>query len=328
MRPEEVPESRTDPITPQPAQPEARPPTIEPQQQPAMPDLSSDMAMTEQRPDQQDAPAPVPERRRPSPTERPSPPERQQPIDQPDQQPAQSPAEAVPERRETIVPPLAASPERQPQPDKTIPTPEPDELLPDPELLASVPADMPQQQPRERRRQPVTDAPTPPERRLPPPQPEQTPQPPAPTAKPSEAQPDNLPQPEFKRIGQPGGGAPRRRNEASSTKVIGEDPSMKLLKHRYGEYYRIVGERLEQSLRRQEILFPMRFGRGAVRVQFGIAPDGTISYLKTIQAPEELVNERMMSEQVVREAGPFPPLTTSMAKDELLQKLTVTIHFL
>ena len=110
--------------------------------------------------------------------------------------------------------------------------------------------------------------------------------------------------------------------------MFGDEMEMRLLQHRWGEYMKIVARQLEQSLRRQEVLNPTPFRRGEVWVQFGIAPDGSVVNMVVTHVSEGMVVESVICERTVREAGPFPPLTPEMQKDENFRRLTVRVHFL
>ena len=90
----------------------------------------------------------------------------------------------------------------------------------------------------------------------------------------------------------------------------------------------VVARRLEESLRRQEVLNPTPLRRGEVRLRFGIAADGSIVDLVVEHVPEGMAVERGICERTVREAGPFPPLTPEMEKDGNFRRLTVRVFFL
>ncbi|MDR1611500.1 MAG: hypothetical protein LBT97_01825 [Planctomycetota bacterium] len=156
--------------------------------------------------------------------------------------------------------------------------------------------------------------------------------PPSPDASPPRTPdlPPARPRPTFKKLGSEANraGAPRRRNRESSVKLLGDDASMRILQHRYGAYMEKVARQLQESLNRQAVLNPAGYNRGQVKIRFGIAPDGSLSYWETIYAAEGMDAERILSERTVIEAAPFDPLTPEMRKDENFQKLTVTVNLL
>lgn len=145
----------------------------------------------------------------------------------------------------------------------------------------------------------------------------------------------NRPQPTFRKIGSnaapssspsASGGAPIRQNTSTSVRLIDSDSSMKLLAHRYGPYMEKLARQLQHSLNIQAGLFPMSFGRGQVKIRFGISPDGTLTYFETIYpADDALPTERLLSEQMLREAAPFDPLTPEMQRDPNFQRMTVIV---
>ncbi|MCC8189101.1 MAG: hypothetical protein LIP77_00510 [Planctomycetes bacterium] len=123
------------------------------------------------------------------------------------------------------------------------------------------------------------------------------------------------------------GGSPPRRNTTSSVKVLDADASMALLTHRYGAYMEKLARQLQASLLTQVILTPQDYGRGQVKIRFGISPDGTLTYYETLfPADDSQIAERLLSERMLREAAPFDPLTPQMAQDENFQRMTVVVH--
>ncbi|MCL2001535.1 MAG: hypothetical protein FWG74_08885, partial [Planctomycetes bacterium] len=154
----------------------------------------------------------------------------------------------------------------------------------------------------------------------------------APPAAPVQIDPErrNRPQPTFRSIGggSLAGGAPPRRNTSTSVRLLDSDPNMELLAHRYGEYMAKLARQLQNSLNREMVLSPTGYTAGQVKIRFGITPDGLLDFQETLFPTDgSLTAERMMSERMLREAGPFDPFTPGMMKDvELFQRLTVVIH--
>ena len=101
---------------------------------------------------------------------------------------------------------------------------------------------------------------------------------------------------------------------------------MRLLAHRYGEYMEKVARQLQESLNRVVMLSPLEYTRGNAKIRFGIAADGSLAYFET-EYPGEgaLVNVRLTSEQMLREAAPFDPPTEEMLADPNFQKMSVTV---
>jgi hypothetical protein len=136
----------------------------------------------------------------------------------------------------------------------------------------------------------------------------------------------------FKKIGSAnppsGGGTPLRRSRETAVKLIGEDASMRILQHRWGPYMAKVARQLQESLNRQMILNPLIYSTGQIKLRFGIAPDGKLSFYETVFALDSMEAERILSERMLREAAPFDPLTPDMQKDENFQNLTVVVHLL
>lgn len=141
-------------------------------------------------------------------------------------------------------------------------------------------------------------------------------------------------QPTFRRIGDNApsvnavsGGAPSRQNRSTTVNLLDNDPSMRLLTHRYGEYMAKVARQLQESLNRVMALTSLSLARGQVKIRFGIAPDGTLSYQETIFPNDgEMTSERLISEQMLREAAPFDEPTARMMEDPLFQKMTVIVN--
>ncbi len=137
-------------------------------------------------------------------------------------------------------------------------------------------------------------------------------------------------QPTFKRIGggSVAGGAPPRRNTSSGVRLLDSDANMALLASRYGEYMAKVARQLQASLNREMVLNPTGYTSGQVKIRFGISPDGRITFQETMFPSDgSLPAERMMSERMLREAGPFDPFPPNMMRDvELFQKLTVVVN--
>lgn len=164
---------------------------------------------------------------------------------------------------------------------------------------------------------------------------EQAPQPqPTPQAREVQEQPQEprraRPQPVFKQIGGENrrtGTAPRRQTN-TSVQLLGDDVSMRVLMHRYGAYMDKLGRQLQESLIRQMVLNPLNYSRGQVKIRFGIAPDGKLSYYETVFVEEGMISERILSERTLVEAAPFDPLTPEMAADENFQKMTVVVNLL
>ncbi len=138
------------------------------------------------------------------------------------------------------------------------------------------------------------------------------------------------PQPVFKQIGGESrrtGTAPRRQTN-TSVQLLGDDASMRVLMHRYGAYMEELGKKLQESLVRQMVLNPLNYSRGQVKIRFGIAPDGSLSYYQTVYAEEGMITERILSERTLTEAAPFRELTPEMAADENFQNMTVVVNLL
>lgn len=186
------------------------------------------------------------------------------------------------------------------------------------ERIATRPLDQPRPPPRER--------PRPERQEQVQPEPPARPQPPVERPEAPQPRPDR-PQPVFKKIGgeSSASGAPPRRSTDTAVKLIGEDASMRILQHRWGPYMAKVARQLQESLNRQMILSPTIFSTGQVRIRFGIAPDGTLSFQETLYVQDGMESARLMSEQTVKEAAPFDPLTPEMQKDENFQNMTVMI---
>lgn len=115
--------------------------------------------------------------------------------------------------------------------------------------------------------------------------------------------------------------------QALGTQLLDADPSMALLTHRYGDYMKKLAHQLQESLARQAILTPTQLQRSQVKIRFGIAPDGTLSWFQTVY-PHEKNASSLMAEQALTEAQPFDPLTETMADDPLFQQMTVIFNFL
>jgi hypothetical protein len=176
------------------------------------------------------------------------------------------------------------------------------------------PQPMPQERPREEQTVPV---------------PQPTPQAREPRDQPQEPR-RARPQPVFKQIGGENrrtGTAPRRQTN-TSVKLLGDDASMRVLMHRYGAYMDKLGRQLQESLIRQMVLNPLNYSRGQVKIRFGIAPDGSLSYYDTVFVEEGMISERILSERTLVEAAPFDPLTDEMAADENFQNMTVVVNLL
>lgn len=138
------------------------------------------------------------------------------------------------------------------------------------------------------------------------------------------------PQPVFKQIGGENkrtGTAPQRQTN-TSVQLLGDDTSMRVLMHRYGAYMEKLGKQLQESLIRQMVLNPLNYSRGQIKIRFGIAPDGKLSYYETVFVEEGMISERILSERTLTEAAPFDPLTPEMAADENFQKMTVVVNLL
>lgn len=286
-------------------------------------------------------PPPVPEPTEPPPTPEqptPEPPQELPPVPEPVQEPEPAepeppladppPEEAVSETTEQPEP----SPEDSPEPMSEIidlaSLPTSSEGLFDPEMQRL------EELARRRREypQPVPQSPRPNEFT----QPAQPYQAPQVQQQPTEARPERTGrrQPTFKKIGgaapsaaSSAGAAPPRRRDNTAVRVLDADPSMALLAHRYGPYMEKLARQLQESLWRVMVLQPMDYTRGQVKVRFGISPDGTLTYYTTIY-PEDgtMDRERSLSEQMLREAAPFDPLTPQMQADENFQRMTVIVN--
>ncbi len=281
----------------------------------------------------QDVPPPAPEPE-PQPEPQPEPEPEPAPEPQPEPEPVQEP---VPEPEpEPIV-----EPETTPIAEETLPEETPDTptdmlnlaMLPispegfiDPQPSESLsrppvePAELPQQL--QQRLEPAPPEP----QQLQQPQPLQ---PPVPPAQPPQPQRDR-PQPVFKKIGgeNRATGAPLRRNQETSIKFIGEEASMRILQHRWGQYMAKVARQLQESLNRQMILSPTLYSTGQVKIRFGIAPDGSLSFYRTEFPLDSMEAERILSERMLKEAAPFDPLTAEMQKDENFQNMTVVVNLM
>ncbi len=257
-----------------------------------------------------------------------------QPPPEPDEPPPETPP------AETPAPPPPEPPEERPD----SPEPAPENIEPEPadrpepssEMidLASLPLSAdgyfsrenlpPAEQPRRRPESAPRQAPE----AMPEPRPAVQPAAPAQAAT-GPSRP-NRPQPTFKRIGggSVAGGAPPRRNASTAVRLIDSDPNMALLASRYGEYMAKLARQLQDSLTREVILNPTGYTSGQVKIRFGITPNGQLSFQETLfPADGSLAAERMMSERMLREAGPFDPFSPDMMKDAaFFQKLTVVIN--
>lgn len=149
-----------------------------------------------------------------------------------------------------------------------------------------------------------------------------------PTERPKKKMSLSLPQPPTNTVDRHRNGGVVFRNSVITVKFLTSDPGMKALSTRHESYMRQVMDNLEKSLRRQEMLTKERTGKGIVRVQFGIDPDGNLSSLEIVRAPAELEIERGMAERIVRGAAPFPRPLAELVNNENLQKIKVTINFL
>ena len=245
--------------------------------------------------------------------------------------------EPPPEQPETVTPEFQELPES---------VQEPNETVPDPIDLAALPlSDEGWLDPETKRLEEIArqnrDYPPPPAqwREEPTQQPGQTlrPQPetviPAPPREPTQRRAGRRPV-EIKQVGNKApasqrtasGGAPPRRNQSTSVKLIDADASMKLLAHRYGPYMEKLARQLQASLYTQAILSPTSYGTGQVKIRFGISPDGSLTYYDTLYPNDDsLPAERMLSEQMLREAAPFDPLTPEMQQDKNFQRMTVIV---
>ena len=194
------------------------------------------------------------------------------------------------------------------------------------ERLARQPFEQPAPRPPERLPRPE------PAREMRQPEPPAAPQPARPASEANEPSPERppRPQPVFRRIGGDSGqaGAPAHRQTETSVRLIGEDASMRILQHRYGAYMAKVGRQLQQSLNRQMIMSPLSFSTGQIKLRFGIAPDGSLSFYETVFVRAGMESERIMSERMLQEAAPFDPLTAEMQADPNFQNLTVVVNLM
>ncbi len=276
---------------------------------------------------------------------------REPPPPQPEPEPP--PPEPVPEPPplpeiedippETPLPEVEPEPVPEPEPDPIEPLPEPIETEPEPQPesaaeiidIASLPMTVdgffdPETRRLEELARPVPPAPPRPSERPQPTEPVQE-MPPPPTTQPRQR---TGRQPTFRRIGgdspssaAASGGSPQRRNRSTSVNILDSDASMRLLAHRYGEYMAKVARQLQESLNRVMALTSLSLARGQVKIRFGISPDGSLTYQETIFPEEgEMVSERLISEQMLREAGPFDPLTPRMQEDPNFQRMTVVVN--
>jgi len=142
-----------------------------------------------------------------------------------------------------------------------------------------------------------------------------------------EKSPATPPSPAFRTIGDaaPPGAKPRR-NVATSARLVGS-PSFEALRAKWGEYMRQVALQLHQACRRQESLAHRSFRIGVVQMAFGIAADGNVENIRLINADEDLLAERHVARAALEDAGPFPPLTPEMQKDEHFKNIVVNFIF-
>ncbi|MCC8180868.1 MAG: hypothetical protein LIP23_08180 [Planctomycetes bacterium] len=344
--PEPVPEPEPRPQPPPEPEPEPEPEEVVP----PPPELPEPEPAVEEAPPPE--PEPIPE-----PAPEPLPPE-PEPIPEPLPEPAPEPLP------DTIEPePIEEIPELPPEPE-TMQDPEPVPDLPDEIIdLAALPVtpegffspearvieELARQQPPPpppQARQPereVLELPPPlsPDEWSVPERPEQLPmpyQPPQAVQQPQQPQQERprRREPPIRKIGEAAGsaastpsvagGTPPRINQTTSVDLIGDDANMQLLRHRYGEYMDKLGKQLQASLNRVARLYPMYYSRGTVKIRFGIARDGKLSFYNTVFPTDDIDSTVIISEQMLREAAPFDELTPAMAADPLFQRMTVIVH--
>ncbi len=120
----------------------------------------------------------------------------------------------------------------------------------------------------------------------------------------------------------PAGGSPRM--PAGLRAALTGTPSMELLKRRWGAYWNVVQQRLNQALFRQFTLSPMSHRAGVVQIRFGITPNGGITGVRVLFVRDDMLAEKNLCLSTIDDAAPFPPLTAEMQQDEIFQNINVS----
>ncbi len=142
---------------------------------------------------------------------------------------------------------------------------------------------------------------------------------------------EGRPQPTFKQIGGGAptrtGGSPQRRNTASKAVDMFADPTMRYLQSKWPQYMNGLARKLQDSLNRTMILYPSYYATGQARINFRIAPDGSLESQQTlypIDGSDDTL--RLISEQTVNDAFPYEPPPREMLADPLFKKMSVIVN--
>lgn len=136
-------------------------------------------------------------------------------------------------------------------------------------------------------------------------------------------------QPTFKRSGNgvPSStvGPTKRRNSNSPAIDMFSDSTMGYLQNKYTAYMNKLARQLQESFNRSIILQPSFVATGQVRINFSIAPDGSLETCTTIY-PIDGSNGTLhsLSERALIDAFPCDPPSNEMLDDPMFVRMSVT----
>lgn len=116
------------------------------------------------------------------------------------------------------------------------------------------------------------------------------------------------------------------RNTRSRSASLGGD-TMAVLRARWPEYFEIVRRRIGESFNREGILYKRSYRRGDVSLRFMVMPSGKLKGISVLYFTDGLYSEKIMCLATIQHAGPFPPLTPEMVKDDIFKDFTVRFIF-